>query len=95
MNIRRLVSELRIVAAGRGEGIEESRYRVGRNTCIGLYWFKVKDQERKGKEVSRSPAVRKPFEAVSFVIMTIFYTLKIGWLYHVPLMFKDVINCDS
>lgn len=54
-----------------------------------------KIRKRKARRTPRSPVGRGPFEAISSAIITWFYTLKTAWLYHIPLMFKDIINGDS
>lgn len=57
-----MASESRIVAAGRGEGIE-SRPQASRNTCTGFYWFSVKDQEKKSKDDSQVSSCERAFRS--------------------------------
>lgn len=54
-----------------------------------------KIRKRKARRTPTSPAGRGPFEAISSAIITRFYTLKTAWLYHIPLVFKDIVNGDS
>lgn len=50
---------------------------------------------REERRTPRSPVVEDSFEAISFAVISTFYTLKIGWFHYSPLTFKDIINCDS